>query len=387
MSGYLIALLNIFLMRLSQFVIVPFFFIHLSGNTETGIYWAGILFGALSLSASMFSPLGGFIADRVGYRACVSISLITTTLSFMLIGRSTSVIVFAFLCVLLGLSRALFEPASQALLVQQAPDHIKNLSFSHRYIAINAGAAIGPIIGVMISKSGLISVFDAGAILFTVPAVTTLIIMSPARRLKKDKKKFRIAAILQTLTIHQNIAILLMASILSHVFFSQLFSTIAIVLTHEPKGDVLYGHLLTANAVLVIIFQIMIGNAASGQGDRRALFFGTTLFALSCAWPLLFSGVPSYILFILCFSIGEMFIFPTVSVVFSKMATENNHATLMGIVSFSSLGAAIGPFLGSVVLNLFGTDALYYCMAVTAGVSGVLFAIGAERQTLRRNHL
>jgi MFS family permease len=377
MSGYVAVLLNIFIMRFAHFLIAPYFFLHLAAEGGDNFFLAGVLFGAMSLSAGLLGPLGGIIADRLGYRASVSVALLATTFCFFLIGRSSSEVALTMLCIGVGLSRALFEPASQALLVQLAPDHLKQMSFSHRYIVINVGAALGPLLGIFIAGAGFISVFDASALMIVIFSLSIFLIKDVKPETIGNKNYMNLIDIIKIVVSRKDVSFILMASILSYIFFSQLLSTLAVIVSKEPGGSTLYAQLLTANAVIVISLQSLVGRLSLRQGTRQSFIQGALLFVLACASILIFEGTPRYFLFIVFFSLGEMFIFPTVSVVFSKLSKDGNHATFQGIASLSSLGGAIGPLLGSAILDQMGASALFYGLALVAAASGILFSAGS----------
>ncbi len=69
-------------------------------------------------------------------------------------------------------------------------------------------------------------------------------------------------------------------------------------------------------------------------------------------------------------TIGEMFVWPAVPTVANMLAPEGRVGTYQGIVnSTATLGRAIGPVVGGVVVDLYNMEAMFGVMIVLLVVS------------------
>jgi predicted MFS family arabinose efflux permease len=95
------------------------------------------------------------------------------------------------------------------------------------------------------------------------------------------------------------------------------------------------------------------------------LALGEVGFAFSSNWSL-------YILSMVLFTIGEIWIVPAEYVLIDQITPEGMRGTYYGGVTFSNLGNFLGPWVGSIVLGDFGGTAMFLIFSLIALV-GIIF--------------
>lgn len=161
---------------------------------------------------------------------------------FISYGIATSMLTFLVLSALNGCCRSFFEPASKALLADITIPEDRLLVFNLRYGAINAGAVVGPLIGLQIgsAESGL--PFFVAALIYYI-YMMSLIIQFRAFKIPDDHKKqisrITIKNSLSVISQDKVFLLALLGMICIYAGFSQLSSTVPQYLalsTNSGKG-------------------------------------------------------------------------------------------------------------------------------------------------------
>ncbi len=131
-----------FLNKFGAFV-VPFLAIYLTqqGYTLTD---AGIAIGAYGVGNLVASLLGGYLADTIGRRKTIVLSMISGGASMLLLSQARGLPAITIVAALTGLTSELYRPAASALLADLVPAGQRVTAFSAYRMAFNAGWAFGP---------------------------------------------------------------------------------------------------------------------------------------------------------------------------------------------------------------------------------------------------
>src|SRR2546423_10199201 len=109
-----ILFLGTFLNKFGTFVI-PFLVLYLTGQGYSPGQ-AALAIGAYGLGNFVASGLGGYLADRIGRRRTIALSMFSVAVAMLLLSQARSLSLIIFLTGLTGLTGELYRPASSALL-------------------------------------------------------------------------------------------------------------------------------------------------------------------------------------------------------------------------------------------------------------------------------
>jgi MFS family permease len=109
-------------------------------NTHTGL-----VITAFSLASGISQLPGGFLADRIGPRKMITISICGIGLSGLLVGLSHSYIVMLIFLVFLGISGGGYHPSAPPLLAASVPPQIRGKAFGFHLIGGNAAFFLAPL--------------------------------------------------------------------------------------------------------------------------------------------------------------------------------------------------------------------------------------------------
>ncbi len=131
-----------FLNKFGTFVL-PFLAIYLTGLGYT-IAQAGMAIGAYGVGTLAASLLGGYLADRLGRRKTIVLSMFSGALVMLCFSQVRSLPMIVVLSGLAGLAGEFYRPASSALLADLVPTGQRVTAFAAYRMSFNAGWAFGP---------------------------------------------------------------------------------------------------------------------------------------------------------------------------------------------------------------------------------------------------
>jgi len=334
------------------------------GASETTI---GILLATYSAMQFIFAPILGKLSDRVGRRPVLLVSLIGTSIGFLIMGLAPRMPVgFA----LLGLA-----PTLVWLFVARMIDGISggNISTAQAYIAdvtppeerskgmglIGAAFGLGFVFGPMIG--GAMSYISPAAPFFFASAMaaanaTALYFLLPESLSYEHRSEARRGGIVQILEQSGSwqLVAVLCTYFLATVAFAMMTATFALFAAHRFKFDAWHtGFLFGYVGVIGAVIQGgLLGRLVKKFGDKPLTGIGTALFAVSVFGFTLSGTVVLLIIASTGIAIGNSLMTPTLNALASKSVNASLQGRVLGVMaSVASLARIIGPVLGGLLLS------------------------------------
>jgi len=290
---------------------------------------------------------------------------------------------FVALNALNGLCRSFFEPSTQALMIDFTPVDKRKRLYSFRYTAINIAAVIGPIIGVYISQLSSPSIpFMLTGTMYIIYAVFLFFVLN--RYEMRQPKASTPTKILQTFTILLTNRVLLsfiFGAILINIGYSQFDSTLPQIIELKIEdGTKLYSLLISLNAAVVLLLQLPISILSERFSSTATLLVGILFLAFGL---LLFGFSTNYSLYMIAMiilTIGEIFAFPTMSVMIDEIAPDTQKGAYLGAAQVKNLGGFIGPIIGGWLLTHY-MNAMFAVIAILVLCSCIFY-----RSKLKTHH-
>src|SRR2546427_3590417 len=137
-----ILFLGTFLNKFGAFVI-PFLALYMTRQGfSTG--QAALAIGAYGVGNFVASGLGGYLADRIGRRKTIALSMFSGAVAMVLLSQARTLWSIVSLTALTGLTGEFYRPASSALLADLVPAGQRVTAYAAYRMAFNAGWAFGP---------------------------------------------------------------------------------------------------------------------------------------------------------------------------------------------------------------------------------------------------
>src|SRR5882762_8433074 len=159
--GAWILFLGTFLNKFGTFVL-PFLAIYMASLGYTTAQ-AGLAMAAYGIGSLVASLLGGYLADRLGRRKTIVLSMFSVAVAMLSLSQARSLPMIVLFAGLAGLTGELYRPASSALLADLVPAGQRVTAFAAYRMALNAGFAFGPATAGLLAKKSFLWLFVGDA--------------------------------------------------------------------------------------------------------------------------------------------------------------------------------------------------------------------------------
>jgi MFS family permease len=366
---------GMFLNKFGAFV-VPFLALYLTRSGYT-LADAGLAIGAYGVGNFVASLLGGHLADTIGRRKTILLSLFAGAGTMLLLSLAHSLSMIIGLAALAGLAGECYRPACSALLTDLVPPEQRVTAFAAYRMSFNAGWAFGPATAGFLAAKGFFWLFvgdAATSILFGLVALLALPKDNNAQRRNIGWSEAA-GTIRQDRRFHQ----IILASFFVAFVFMQMASTFGVQVTRLGFSAATYGALISMNGALVVLCELPLTTLTRRFPVRRVLATGYLLIGLGFALNAFARTVPALAVCIIIFTLGEMVAMPVSAAYVSNLAPAHLRGRYLGVNGLNwALALIIAPGLGMKLLDCNPTALWLGCGAL--GVVGA-FIISMDVKT------
>ncbi|GLX77019.1 MFS transporter [Thalassotalea insulae] len=350
-----------FITRGSYYMVWPFLAVILYQKFALSATEVGAILSGAAVLSVFVGFFGGAISDTFGRKRVMFSSGIIYVLSFVLLSQVDSVVGYIVVITCCSMSKAVWDPPTQALVSDILPDlNVRELALQGRYFVINVGCAIGPIIGVYYGVTGQQSTFLLTAGAFALWLALLAVALNKHGEIAKHKhqKEQKLSATWRVLWQDKMLQCLIVANLVCLFVYAQMDSTLIQYLTRAdvPELMTLISSLILTNAVVIVSSQFILLKLLASLSLTQRIKVGLVLLACSQVWMSInpvdeFWG---WIAAIAVMSVAEAILFPTMNVQIDRLAPSHLKGAYFGAASFYSVGYAIAPFGGGIILDILG---------------------------------
>ncbi|MGE8203531.1 MDR family MFS transporter [Heyndrickxia sp. NPDC080065] len=372
--------------RGASFMALPFLALYLSKTEGIHPVIIGLIIGVGPLTGTLGGFIGGHLSDRFGRKVVMLASVFTWAFVFIGFAYATKPIVFLLLNALNGICRSFFEPTSQALMSDVTDKEKRLRVFSMRYTAINIGAAMGPLLGAIFGAASSTITFEITGGFYLFYGIVLFILLNKYQIIKgeNNKKLTSVQGAFKVLINDKALLYFILGGILVNIGYSQVESSLPQHLEKVLRdGVVLYSILLSINAITVVILQIPLSRLVEKWKVLHVMMLGSSIFVIGFIGFSFSQDWIGFILSMVLFTIGEIFLFPSTSVFIDSIAPEAMRGTYFGAAQFRSFGNFIGPIFGGWIFKQFNGQWLFGIMAFVVTLSIFSYLLGYKKQVVR----
>jgi predicted MFS family arabinose efflux permease len=342
----------------------PFLVLYLTralGYTAAQAALALTIFGVASLLAAPFS---GRLSDKIRPLRVMKLSLVLTGLVMLLFPMIRSLPLIYGATFLWAVVSEAFRPASLALIADLVPPIQRKAAFALMRLAINLGMSIGP-------AAGGYLLLISYPIIFWVDGLTTLaagllLIVIPWHATGRTKAEPSApangdSAIAPSPLHNRRLLYFLLAIMPAVVVFFQLESSMPLFMVRDLHlAEHVYGILFTVNTLLIVMTEVPLNLAMTKWPHHHVLPLGALLIAAGFGAMSFASGFWSVAFTVVIWTCGEMILFPGMAAYMADIAPSARRGEYMGLFQMAmSLSFAIGPWLGTAILDRAGASMLW----------------------------
>lgn len=371
-----IILLGTFINRFGSFV-MPFLAIYLTRHgfavTQAGI--AISAYGAGHLSASM---LGGYLADRIGRRRTIALSMFASAAAMLALSQARTFPLIVLFTALTGATAELYRPAAGALIGDLVPPERRVTAFALYRLAVNLGFAAGPATAGFLASRSFLYLFVGDAVTSVAYGVIALVFLPHGVRSAAHEEKRREGAI--TVALRDRAFVLfLLATTCSMWIDYQLHTVLPVYVSSLGFSTSTYGMLLSLNGVMIVLFELAITGWTQRFPPPRMIALGYGLSAMGVSLTGLAHTVPALVMTVVLWTTGEMVHASVAGAYVTNLAPERFRGRYHGMWVFTwSIAMLAGPSLGTWIYSR-NPDALWLTCAVIGVAAAVLPLVPTKR--------
>jgi len=368
----------VFIDRLGGFMLYPFFALYLTQKFNIGMSTVGILFAIFSLSGMVGSALGGALADRMGRKVVIIISLVLSSLSALGMGFAPTLEIFIAVVAIVGTLSSIGHPAHEAVVADLLPPDKRAEGYGIIRVIFNLAVIIAPpIAGLLIARSYLtlfivdaaISLISAAIVIFALPETKP----QAHAHAKPESMKQTFAGYGRVFKDTRFVAFIGVTVMMTLVYMN-MNSTLGVFMRDQHGMPALsFGSLLSLNAVIVVLCQFWVARKLEKYKPMLMMAAGSLLYAVGFA---MYGFVPTFALFavaMIIITIGEMIVSPFQQSMVASFAPEDMRGRYMAVSGLTwSIAFTIGPYFAGLILDSANPNLLW----IICGVIGLMATLG-----------
>ena len=287
-------------------LIFPFLTIYLVQRFGASAFQAGLVLSGYSVCSIFSGAVGGWLADRIGRRIVMIVSVGVTGGVVALMGQATDLTQIALLTVALGLIDPAFIPAARAAIADVVPEDRRPRAYGLLSVAASVGWIAGPAIGAGLASLGYALLFSVAGAIIALYAVIGWIWLPETRPTRvptgAGMESLRTGAPAATAPggvdpqagggipqpEHVDPRLVFVAflpiALVVHAATFQWVSTLPIHAARDlgmPTSQ--WGLLFSLNGILIVLFQMRVSGAAERRSKPRMMALASLLYAAGYA--------------------------------------------------------------------------------------------------------
>lgn len=365
------------LTSLTNFMMRPFLVLYLYNQLEGSILMSMTVVALSPFVGMLVNLFAGGLSDRAGRKPVMLAALLIQAAAMLAYMMAGSIWHFALISVLNGIGHALFGPAANAQVSDVVPEDKRPEVFALFHTALNLGAALGPLAGLVLYSWNMHIVFLVCAVSTGIYAAVlwwkvpeTLPQEIRDRRAAGGRQRSAFTGI--RVREHMLLFRLTLLALPVALLYAQVESTFPLHLqTRFEDYQTVYATLMTFNGFTVILLQMWI---ARRTRDLPVHLVMAVCYLMFGAVSLGYGFAPWFALLLaveLVFTLGEMMNGPHMQKLVSVIAPPEHRGFYFSIYGMNwQLSRALGPVLGGLLLSRFNGEVLFGILAVVILTAG-----------------
>jgi MFS family permease len=346
--GAYILFAGTFLNRFGSFV-MPMLAIYLTRHGYSAAK-SGVAIGSYGLGLVLASGAGGHLADRIGRRNTIALSMFSSAAAMLALSQARSYGVIVVLTAVAGATTELYRPASHALIGDIVPEEHRVIGFAMYRFAINLAFAAGPAVAGFLANRSFLLIFVADAATSIVYGVVALVALPEG--LRGYSKEERAGEAVRTAIRDPRVVTFLVAAMLSATVDFQMGSTFALHVLREGLSTAMYGVLISINGTMIVLFELLIIARVQRLDPRPVIAIGYLLNGIGFALTGFAHTAPALAGTVMIWTTAEMLYSPMGGAYMAKLAPERFRGRYMGLLAVMwSAGMLLGPTLGTLLFE------------------------------------
>lgn len=359
------------IVRFSYFMAWPFITIIMTQNYHMSPIAIGLAMTSSALISVVLGMYGGQLSDRLGRRIILLLGCGFSAVGYIILAQATGMGLFITGLMIIGVCFAWVDPPVRALMSDLLGDRRRRaLALQMRYYLINVAAVFGPLIGIVFGLTSQKGTFLITGLTY-LPFFVYVLLFIPAGKLLGEEQGGGAPVV----KLHQVMGIIgrdkiyiaaLLCSILCSVVFIHYEAVLPqyLILLDSNAAVKLITLILVTNACTVLVFQSFIMRFLTQVSLPGRILLGGAIFVFSqlCLFATRSTDVWIWLTVTAIFSMGEAILMPNLNILLDQLAPAEHRGAYLGASTLTTLGVAVGPLIGGVMLAMTGAG-VFICTA------------------------
>jgi len=339
---------------------------------------AGLAVSSYGVGALASAPVGGLLADRLGRRNAIAVSMFSAAAAALALSTVGSLPAILGLTAVFGFASELYRPASGALLADIVPEGQRVPAFAGYRLAINLGFAAGPAVAGLLAGRSFFLLFVGEALTSAAFGIIALAALPHGVRSRRAEE--RRGESLRTIARDTPFLVFLISSLLAAFVYMQSTSTFALHVRANGLSTAAYGGLIALNGALIVLLELPIVARIRRLPARPVIAAGTLLVGLGLGLTALAHDLLALAATVVVWTLGEIVDASVSNAYVADLAPAHLRGRYQGAFGLTfSIALILAPALGTALFERSATMLWTVCGALGA-VSAVLVLLGPGRR-------
>lgn len=331
-------------------MIWPFMLIYASGKLDLPLSTVAALISINAGTGLVSSLIAGSLADKIGRKVVMNLSLTMTGLAYFLLMRAETYPQFVGLMIMIGLSNPLYQVGADAMLADMIPTEKRVDAYAINRIANNAAFALGPAIGgFLATRSYDLAFYGAGTGFI---AYSLLLFFLARETLDKSSVHTSVPAsgaegygrVFQD----RNYLLFVVLMSLGLIAPTMLWILMPVYAkTNYGLSEASYGWIPTTNALMCVFVQYLVTSLTRQHRTLPVLAIGMLIYALGTGSVALMSSFWGFWLSMVILTFGELTLVPTASKYVADLAPADLRGRYMSMYWLGwGMARTLAPIIG-----------------------------------------
>ncbi|MCB1097320.1 MAG: MFS transporter [Verrucomicrobiae bacterium] len=335
---------------------------------------AGFALGAYGVGHFGASAIGGYLADLIGRRKTITLSMLSASAAMLMLPLAGSICTITLAAFFAGLTAELYRPAASALLADLIKPENRITAFAAYRFSFNAGWALGPATAGFLAQYSYNWLFAGEAITCTLFGALAWFTLPKGVRSTADKASW--SAALRVIAKDRGYKFLVSSYLAIGFIMFQMMTTVGVFVIQLGLSEADFGRLLSLNGLLIICLELPLVSVTRRLPTGFAIAGGYLLFSLSMVVQAFSHNFPMLIVAMILFTLGEMVAFPIASAYIANRAPADMRGRYMGLIGFVwSTSMILSPWTGLRLLEISPTLLWLTCAGAGLVAATMVFRV------------
>lgn len=355
-----------------------------------GPYETGRIIAMLGIAGIFGTYLGGFLGDRLGRKKTYVFAQGMAALLLIPCGFLGDSMTVPLLLVGSTFFNNMVRPLATAMVIDIVEPKDRKRAFSLLYYGINIGVAIGPLVAGFLFNNHIKWLFWGDALTTFISLVFIIIYVGETKMTKEEIVEASKNAATNEKAIEGNwfqrltivaffrkpiLVFYTLFSILTGFVYSQSGYTLPIAMTRtfgEELGTLRFGYIMSFNAVVVLIFTIIVTKVTDKYRPIFNIAFAAVLYTVGFGMMAFIDTMPLILLSVFIWTMGEIQGVTNSGVFVAGHTPISHRSRFTGIINIvQSAGYMLAPMISGFLLESITMSQLWLVVGGVASISAL----------------